>query len=97
MLFVQSFCKSQIEVKDSLERVTGKAWKVNSLDGDEFVSKHKEIMKGGGEAEAEASEELVWYLGSMDADWTKRDAFAMKDLELEEEDLDEVVREALNL
>ena len=97
MLFVQSFCKSQIEVKDSLERVTAKAWKVNSLDGDEFVSKHKEFMKGGGEAEAEASEELVWYLGSMDADWTKRDAFAMKDLELEEEDLDEVVREALNL
>ena len=97
MLFVQSFCNSPVDIKDSLERVTGKEWKFNKLNEDEFVAKHKKLMEEGGKDAAQSTEELVWYLGSMDADWTKRDGFAMKLLDLEEEDVDEVVREALHV
>lgn len=45
--------------------------------------------KGGG-GNSDAIEQSVWYLGTVDADWTTREDFAMELLEMEDEDLQEV-------
>jgi len=95
MLFVQSFLKTQLEIKDSLERVTSATWDVNKIDADEFVAAQKARMKKGGNDESQASEDLVWYLGALHADWSEREGFAMKLLGLGEENLDVVVKGAL--
>jgi hypothetical protein len=97
VLFIQSFCKTPLEVKDAAERVTGEKWAVNKLDEGEFVEREKARRDSGGKGAAEAEEELVWYLGSMEADWRTRDTFAMQTLGLEEEDVDGVVRKCFGL
>ncbi|KAM5341836.1 hypothetical protein ACJ41O_014867 [Fusarium nematophilum] len=91
LLYVHSFCKTQLEVLASLEKATGKTWKKEFVDSQEFLK--KETDKLAVEFTKEAMEEVVFVLGTLDADWrTRGEAFAMKELGLEEEDLDEVVR-----
>jgi hypothetical protein len=95
ILYVQSFCKTQIEVKEALERVTGGQWKVRRFGSDAFVKEKKALMENGGKDSTYATEEAVWWLGVVDANWEANDGFAMKLLDLEEEDLDAVVKVAL--
>jgi hypothetical protein len=104
LLYTQSFCKTSVELKEALERVTGEQWKAQSHESDAFLKKHMALMKQNnrdpweedGPEGAKAREDVVWWLGATDADWTKRDGFAMRLLELEEEDLDEVLKIALS-
>ncbi|KAK4547185.1 hypothetical protein LTR36_001406 [Oleoguttula mirabilis] len=88
MVYVQSFCVSQNEVIRAFEQATGEKWQVAKLDAEEFKDAEKAKADKGEKA---ALEELVWYLGAVDADWTKNEGFAMKILGLEDEDLQEAV------
>ena len=49
-------------------------------------------------AKAKANnEDLVWWLGAVDADWTTRDGFAMELLGLKDEDLDTETRRVVEM
>lgn len=105
MLYIQSFCVSQNEVLRAFERATSsssgsssgdgndeggeKKWKVTKLDSKVY---REEKVKKRDEGDKQAIEDLVWLLGALDANWEDRKDFAMKDLGLENENLDEVVR-----
>ncbi|GAP88818.2 hypothetical protein SAMD00023353_1600190 [Rosellinia necatrix] len=89
VLFVQSFCVSQLDVLAALERATGgAAWDVSRLESEAFIANRKAKADAG---DAAAVEDLVFALGAIDGDWEGRDGFAMDLLGLENEDLDEVV------
>lgn len=92
MIYIQSFCVSQNEVLASFEKATGAKWEVNRLDSKQYQEERVAKRNAG---DAQAIEDLVWLLGAIDADWTGRKDFAMKDLGLENEDLDEVVRKTV--
>ncbi|KAK3630165.1 hypothetical protein LTR56_017579 [Elasticomyces elasticus] len=92
MLYVQSFSVSQNEVVREYEAATGAKWKVTKYDAEQFKNEQKAKADAG---DSSAIEELVWYLGTMDADWRTRDDFAMQLLGLEDEDLGEAVRKVL--
>ncbi|GAB7366234.1 hypothetical protein MBLNU230_g7791t1 [Neophaeotheca triangularis] len=88
VLFVQSFCVSQLEVLAAYERVTGCEWGVRWLESG--VYERDEVAKRD-QGSKEAVENLVWLLGNVEGDWRGREEFAMGLLGLEEEGLDEVV------
>jgi putative NADH-flavin reductase len=88
VIYVQSFCVTQAEVVAALERVTGKSWSVSHLDSAAFLEEQKEALASGSKM---AVEELVFYLGTVDANWEERDGFGMKLLGLDDEDLDVVI------
>ncbi|KAK5135075.1 hypothetical protein LTR08_005600 [Meristemomyces frigidus] len=88
MLYVQSFCVSENEIVRAYERATGDKWEVTKVDAEEFKSAEKAKADKG---DSSSVEELVWYLGTVDADWTRNEGFAMKMLGLEDEDLDAAV------
>lgn len=95
LLYVQSFCKTQLEVVSALEKATGAEWKKEFVDSKTFLE--REVNKLSVEYSKHAMEEIVFVLGALDAEWPKRgDAFAMKELELEDEDLDEVIQKVVD-
>lgn len=89
MIYIQSFLLSQNDMAASFEKATGTKWTKNKFDSEKYKVEEKKKADAG---DKEANENLVWYLGAMDANWTTREGFAMKDLGLEEENLDEVVK-----
>ncbi|KAF7534646.1 hypothetical protein G7054_g6062 [Neopestalotiopsis clavispora] len=89
MLFMQSFCVSQLDVLASLEKATGEKWKVNWLKSDDFIKENKAKADAG---DKDAIEHLVFALGALDGDWEKKDGFAMDVLGLQNQDLDEIVK-----
>ncbi|KAL2877094.1 hypothetical protein SGCOL_007716 [Colletotrichum sp. CLE4] len=91
-LFIQSFCITQNELLQSLEKATGAKWTVKKVESERFIAEHKVKADAG---DAEAIEDLVFAVGQLDANWTKRDDFAMKTLELEDEDLDTVIADVV--
>ncbi|GKT82166.1 nmrA-like family protein [Colletotrichum tofieldiae] len=91
-LFIQSFCITQNELLHSLEKATGSKWTVNKVESESFIEEHKKKADAG---DAEAIEDLVFAVGQLDANWTKRADFAMKPLGLEDEDLDAVITEVV--
>ncbi|KAF4774655.1 NmrA-like family protein [Colletotrichum scovillei] len=91
-LFIQSFCITQNELLQSLEKATGAKWTVNKVKSESFIAEHKVKADAG---DAEAIEDLVFAVGQLDANWTKRDDFAMKSLGLEDEDLDTVIADVV--
>ncbi|GJC77181.1 NmrA-like family domain-containing protein [Colletotrichum liriopes] len=91
-LFIQSFCITQNELLHSLEKATGSKWTVNKVESESFIEEHKKKADAG---DAEAIEDLVFAVGQLDANWTKRADFAMKPLGLEDEDLDGVITEVV--
>ncbi|KAJ4171121.1 hypothetical protein NW754_007266 [Fusarium falciforme] len=95
LLYVQSFRKTQLEVLASLEKATGATWTREFVDSKAFLD--REVNKLSVNFSKHAMEEIVFVLGTLDADWTKRDeAFAMEELGLEDEDLDKVVQEVVD-
>lgn len=88
MLYVHSFLVSQKEVIAAFERATGRTWEVRRIEAKAFEQAERRKMEAGSAA---ATEELVWVLGTEDADWTRKEDFAMGLLGLEEERLDEQV------
>nr|XP_023908591.1 uncharacterized protein LOC112020264 [Quercus suber]POF15520.1 hypothetical protein CFP56_48715 [Quercus suber] len=100
MLYVHSFLVSQRQVITAFEQATRQTWAVKTIDAREFEQRERARMThDDAEVQAEATEELVWLLGTEDADWTTKENFAMRSLGLEEEDLQEqverVVREGI--
>lgn len=91
-LFIQSFCITQNELLQSLEKATRAKWTVNKVESESFIAEHKVKADAG---DAEAIEDLVFAVGQLDANWTKRDDFAMKTLGLEDEDLDTVIADVV--
>lgn len=92
VLFIQSFCISQIELVQALERATGTKWTVNDLDSEKFIAEKRPLAEAGSSM---AIEDLVFVLGALDADWTKRGNLAMDLLGFEDEDLDATLQRVL--
>ncbi|KAI1338185.1 NmrA-like family protein [Xylariaceae sp. FL0016] len=93
VLFIQSFCVSQLDVLASLEKATGTPWQVKDWDSEEFIRCYKAKADTGDKA---AIEDLVFALGALDGNWETREGFAMELLGLENEDLDEVVKRVVD-
>ncbi|KAI0103880.1 NmrA-like family protein [Nemania sp. FL0031] len=90
VLFIQSFCVSQLDVLAALERATGGAkWDVRFVESEAFIADRKAKADAGDRA---AVEDLVFALGALDGNWEGREGFAMDLLGLENEDLDQVVK-----
>ncbi|WEW58130.1 hypothetical protein PRK78_003597 [Emydomyces testavorans] len=88
VVYIQSFCVSPMQVLHAFERVTGETWAVNHIDSQAFIKEEKAKADANGDM---ASEELVWVLGTLYANWENKDGFANKFLGLAEEDLDVTV------
>lgn len=88
VIYIQSFCASQNQIVRIFERTTGQSWKVDRIDSDAFVKKEKAKAEEEGD---ESSENLVWVLGTLYANWEERDGFSNEVLGLKEEDLEKVV------
>ncbi|KAI1197384.1 NmrA-like family protein [Nemania serpens] len=93
VLFLQSFCVSQLDVLAALERATGAKWEVSFVESEAFIAERRPRADAG---DKEAVEDLVFALGAIDGNWESREGFAMDLLGLENEDLDEVVRRVVD-
>ena len=101
IVYIQSFCVTQNQIIAAFERATSAvggedktstttaAWEVDKIDSKTYRTEQKKRADAG---DREATENLVWYLGAMEANWETRDGFANKALGFEDEDLDTVVQ-----
>jgi hypothetical protein len=92
MLYIQSFCVTQNEVLESLERVTGQSWQVERVDSEEYIREARVRLD---QRDPEAVENLVSAVGIVDANWEGKGDFANSLLGLKTEDLDQVVRKVI--
>lgn len=92
-LFIQSFCISQNQLVEALEKATGTKWTVNNYDSQEFIDARREKADAG---DYMANEDLVYAIGTLDADWTQREEFSMELLGFEDEDYEAVVASVVN-
>ena len=74
-----------------LERVTGRAFEVESVDSEDYIKRKKEELDRNPE-DGEAREDLVKVVGLVDANWETKPDFANELLGLKAEDLEQVVR-----
>ncbi len=94
-LYVQSFNPTQRQVLASLEKATGgEAWKIKEEASGPFLDREQKRLDEDGEKAA--IEEIVFALGTLDADWTKKDGFAMELLGMKDDDLDLVVQRVVD-
>lgn len=90
-LFVQSFNPTQRDVLAALEKATdGAEWTVEEAESGPFLDRQQKRLDE--EGDKHAIEEIVFALGALDADWTKKPGFAMELLGLQDEALDAVVK-----
>lgn len=90
IVYVQSFLISQNATLKALEKVDGgRKWEVRRFESKAYERDEGAKQVGG---DLEATENLVWMLGALDADWTGREGYAMDLLELEEESLEDLVK-----
>lgn len=90
VIYAQSFCVSQNQVIKAYEQATGTSWAVKKVDSKSYEAEERAKAADG---DLEAVENLVWILGTEDANWEKKDTFAMEELGLKDENLDEVVKQ----
>ena len=96
LLYVQSVRTSQVDVLEMLEGLTGERWEREVVDSREYIEQQRRIYDGKREGDkAEARENIVMVAGLIDGDWTERKDFANELLGLKEEDLNDVIRRAL--
>lgn len=89
MVYIQSFLVSQNEVIEAFERATGTRFEITTYDSSAYLKSEKAKADAG---DKEAIENLVWLLGTLDANWEQRgDAFVMDALGLSNENLQAVV------
>ncbi|KAF6822613.1 nmrA-like family protein [Colletotrichum plurivorum] len=91
-LFLQSFCITQLELVRALEKGSGAKWTVKDTDSETFIEERRAKADAG---DFMAIEDLVFAIGTLHADWTGREDFAMDLLGFEDEDLDAVVASVL--
>jgi nucleoside-diphosphate-sugar epimerase len=95
-LYIQSFNPSQLEIVAALEKAMGEPWHIQHVDSKPYLEDaQKRLGSDDAEAVLFAIEDIVFVLGALDADWTKRDGFAMELLGLEDEKLEDVVEEVV--
>ncbi|PTB65774.1 NAD(P)-binding protein [Trichoderma citrinoviride] len=95
-IYVQSFNPTQLEVLAALEKAMGEKWHARHVDSRAYLEDaRKRLDSDDEEAVLVAVEDVVFVLGALDADWTKREGFAMELLGLEDEKLEDVVAEVV--
>lgn len=87
-VYMQSFRINQNQLLKAFEKQTGQTWNVKRYDSAEYVKERKAKADGGDKS---AVEDLVWVLGTLEADWEARDGYANDLLGLQQENLDDVV------
>ncbi|OPB44577.1 hypothetical protein A0O28_0028960 [Trichoderma guizhouense] len=95
-LYVQSFNPTQLEIVAALEKAMGEKWHIQHVDSKPYLADAQKRLNSDDEkAVLIAIEDIVFVLGALDADWTKRDGFAMELLGLQDESLEDVVNEVV--
>ncbi|KAL6808512.1 hypothetical protein J3E69DRAFT_185751 [Trichoderma sp. SZMC 28015] len=95
-LYVQSFNPTQLEIVAALEKAMGEKWHIQHVDSKSYLADaQKRLSSDDEKAVLIAIEDIVFVLGALDADWTKRDGFAMELLGLKDESLEDVVNEVV--
>lgn len=95
-LYIQSFNPTQLEIVAALEKAMGEPWHRQHVDSKPYLEDaQKRLQSDDDEAVLIAIEDIVFVLGALDADWTKRDGFAMELLGLEDEKLEDVVAQVV--
>jgi hypothetical protein len=97
VIYIQSLSTTQNALLSSLEKVTGQKWSAEKFDSDSFVKSKTSDRDGDNEEKKhEAISDLVWWLGTVEADWTVKREFGNKWLGLPDEELDQVVEALVN-
>lgn len=92
VLFIQSFCVTQVQIVEAFEKASKAKYEVAWLDADTYEREQKVKRDEG---DKEAIENLVWLLGAIEGNWEVRDEFAMSLLGLGNEDLDNAVEKVV--
>lgn len=87
-VYIQSFRINQNQLLKAFEKQTGQSWNVKKYDSSEYVKERKAKADSGDKS---AVEDLVWVLGTLEADWESRDEYANGLLGLQQENIDDVV------
>ena len=90
MLYIQSFCVSQLDIIEGIMRTSARQIEVSFVKSQPFIEDKKERSNAG---DRSATEDLVSVLGLTRANWEGKADFANKLLGFENEDLDEVLKE----
>ena len=93
-IYVQSFNPTQNELLAALEKITGKKWTREDVSSKQYMEDIENKLDDPNK-DPEAVENIVFVLGQIDADWTKRENFAMKTLGLEDENLEAVLERVI--
>ncbi|PHH75883.1 hypothetical protein CDD80_1999 [Ophiocordyceps camponoti-rufipedis] len=92
LAFVQSFCPTQLEVLDALEKATGCTWTREPFESTTFLEQERRKLAAGelslGAHVGSAGPVVSILVGQ---NWAAKEDFAMRPLGLEDEVLDEVV------
>ncbi|EOA92116.1 hypothetical protein ACJQWK_03648 [Exserohilum turcicum] len=94
LLYVHSLHVTQNQVLEALEKVTGERFERIQQSSEEELERERPKMMAG---DMEAREEVVAVWGVVAADWKGKDGFANEMLGLEEENLEDAVRRALDV
>jgi len=92
VLFVQSFCVTQVAILKAFEKASGAKYDVQWLEAEAYEREQKALRDEG---DKEAIENLVWLLGAIEGNWEEREEFAMGVLGLENEDLEKVAEKVV--
>lgn len=92
MLYIQSFCVSQFDILETLQKQTGQDWTVSFVKSGEYLQAEQEKHRQG---DSQAIEEIVLVHGILTSNWEGKENFAMSLLDLQQEDLDQVVRKVI--
>ena len=94
VLFVQSFCVTQVEISKAFEKASGAKYDVQWFEAEAYEREQKAKRDEG---DKDAIENLVWMLGAIEGNWEEREEFAMGVLGLENEDLEEAAKKVVEL
>lgn len=89
ILYIQSFCVNQFDVLEALMRASGQNFTNSFVKSEDYLSEQKKKADAG---DKEAVENIVWALGTVNANWEKKQNFANELLGLKTEDLDEEIK-----
>jgi nucleoside-diphosphate-sugar epimerase len=92
LLYVHSHYVTQLEVLEALEKVTGDKFERIDQDSEEELKVVRPKMLDG---DGEAREEVVAVWGVVASDWKEKEGFANTLLGLQEESLEETIREVV--
>jgi hypothetical protein len=92
VLFIQSFCITQVAIVKAFEKASGAEYDVNVFEAEAYEREQKAKRDEG---DKDALENLVWMLGAIEGNWEEREEFAMGVLGLENEDLEEATRKVV--